>query len=142
MTANQVSGSPQLSPGGRAFLNERRFCVLATINADGTPQQSTVWYELRGDEIVMNTKWGRLKDRNLRRDGRASVCVEDGYRYVAVRGFVTLVDDQAVAQSDIQRLAIRYDGEAKAAEQVRNQFSQEQRVTIRLQIEHIKEYGV
>jgi PPOX class probable F420-dependent enzyme len=142
MTTNRVSGSPQLSPGARAFLDEPRFCVLATINADGTPQQSTVWYELRGDEIVMNTKWGRLKDRNLRRDARASVCVEDGYRYVAVRGFVTLVDDQSVAQPDIERLAVRYDGEAKAAEQVRNQFSQEQRVTIRLQIEHIKEYGV
>jgi PPOX class probable F420-dependent enzyme len=142
MTTNRVSASPQLSPDGRAFLDEPRFGVLATINADGTPQQSTIWYELQSDDIMMNTKRGRLKDRNLRRDARASLCVEDGYRYVAVRGFVTLVDDQAVAQADIERLAVRYDGEAKAAEQVRNQFSQEQRVTIRLQIEHIKEYGV
>ncbi|HEX6507413.1 MAG TPA: PPOX class F420-dependent oxidoreductase [Chloroflexota bacterium] len=130
-----------LSDAAQAFLSEPRFGVLATINRDGTPQQSTVWYELQGDEIMMNTARGRLKDRNLRRDPRASICVEDGYRYVTVRGSVTIIDDQAIAQADIRRLAVRYDGPEKAEEQVRNQFSREVRVTIRLRIEHVKEYG-
>ena len=52
-------------PTRRAFLNEKRFAVLATINKDGTPQQTVMWYELQGDEIMMNTAHGRLKDRNL-----------------------------------------------------------------------------
>jgi PPOX class probable F420-dependent enzyme len=137
-----MTQTPQLSENARTFLNEPRFAVLATINADGTPQQSVVWYELQGDEIMMNTKGGRLKDRNLRRDPRAALCIEDGNHYVALRGPVTLNDDQTVAQSDIERLAVRYDGAEKARAQVRSQFSREARVTIRLRPERIDEYGM
>ena len=76
----------QLQDNVRAFLNERRFAVLATINADGTSQQTVIWYDLHGDEILMNTRAGRVKDANLRRDARASLCVPDGYRYVTLEG--------------------------------------------------------
>jgi PPOX class probable F420-dependent enzyme len=137
-----MTQTPQLSENARTFLNEPRFAVLATINADGTPQQSVVWYELQGDDIMLNTKAGRLKDRNLRRDPRAALCIEDGNHYVALRGPVTLNDDQTVAQSDIERLAVRYDGAEKARAQVRSQFSREARVTIRLRPERIDEYGM
>lgn len=131
----------QLTKDVRESLSETRFAVLATINRDGTPQQSTVWYELQDGEIMMNTRRGRLKDRNLRRDPRASICVEDGYRYVTIRGTVTLIDDQEVAQEDIKRLAIRYHGQDISEDQVRNQFSKEERVTIRLPIDHLSAYG-
>ncbi len=137
-----MTQTPQLSENARTFLNEPRFAVMATINADGTPQQSVVWYELQGDEIMLNTKAGRLKDRNLRRDPRAALCIEDENHYVALRGPVTLNDDQTVAQSDIERLAVRYDGAEKARAQVRSQFSREARVTIRLRPERIDEYGM
>lgn len=88
----------------------------------------------------MNTKRGRLKDRNLRRDPRASLCIEDGYRYIALRGSVTLIDDQEVAQADIAQLAERYHGAARAGEQMRDQFSREERVTIRFRPDRIDEY--
>jgi PPOX class probable F420-dependent enzyme len=131
-----------LSPAARAFLEQHRFAVLATINADGTPQQSIVWYELRGDTVMMNTRRGRLKDRNLRRDPRCSICVEEGYRYVAIRGSVTLNDDQETAQADIRHLAVLNNGEETAERQVRNQFSKEPRVTIILRLERIDEYSL
>lgn len=142
MAVNRAAQAPLLSEEARKFLNEPRFGVLATINADGTPQQSVVWYELQGDEILMNTKRGRLKDRNLRRDPRAALAIEDGNHYVSLRGPVRLIDDQAVAQPDIERLAVRYDGEEKAREQMRVQFSHEARVTIRLRPDRIDEYGM
>src|SRR5215213_10609520 len=123
-----------LSDKLRAFLGEKRFAVLATINHDGTPQQTTMWYELRGDEIMMNTKAGRLKDSNLRRDPRISLCVEDGYRYVTLTGVVRLIEDQATAQADIKRLAERYHNPEKAARMVSDQFTKEQRITIRMTI--------
>ena len=97
-----------LTDEARAFLAEKRFAVLATINQDGTAQLTTMWYELQGDEIMMNTKVGRAKERNLRRDPRISICVEDGYRYVTVSGTARLIDDQPTAQADIRRLAERY----------------------------------
>jgi PPOX class probable F420-dependent enzyme len=128
-----------LSEKARAFLQEKRFAVLATINADGTPQLTTMWYLLEGDEIVMNTKVGRVKERNMRRDPRISVCFEDGYNYITISGNVEMIDDPQTAQVDIARLATRYHGAEKARRQVEMQFSKEQRVTLRLKCEHVVE---
>ena len=124
----------QLQDNVRAFLSELRFAVLATTNADGTSQQSVVWYDLDGDEILINTRAGRVKDANLRRDARASLCVPDTYRYVTLEGSVAINDDQGVAQADIRRLAIRYDGEESGNRQAEEKFSRQQRVTIHLKI--------
>lgn len=129
-----------LSNLGRAFLDEKRFAVLATLNADGSIQQTTMWYLLEGDTIVMNTKVGRLKERNLRRDPRISICVEDGYKYVTISGTAELIDDPEIAQRDIHRLAMRYHGDEKAAQQMAEQFSKEQRVTVHLKCERVHEY--
>jgi|SRR5579871_1506462 PPOX class probable F420-dependent enzyme len=130
-----------LSEAARAYLSERRFAVLATISKDGMPHQTTMWYELRGDTIIMNTRVGRLKDQHLRRDPRASICVEDDYRYVTISGTVELIEDQATAQEDIRRLAIRYDGQESGERQAREMFSKQQRVTIHLPITHVIEHG-
>jgi len=129
-----------LSEKARTFLNEKRFAVLATINQSGVPQQTTMWYLLEGDIILMNTMVGRLKERNMRRDCRISICVEDGYRYVTISGTVEIIDDPEISQRDIHRLAVRYHGEEIAARQVGEHFASEQRATLRLRCEHIHEY--
>ena len=95
----------QLPPHIRAFLEERRFAVLGTLNADGTIQQSVMWYELRGDQIMMNTRRGRVKDRNMLRDLRVSLCFEDEARYVTITGRIEFVADPETAQADIKALA-------------------------------------
>ena len=128
-----------LSEKARAFLNEKRFAVLATINSDGTPQLTTMWYLLEGDTIVMNTKAGRIKERNMRRDPRIAICVEDGYNYVTSSGTVEMIDDPEIAQRDIYRLAVRYDGEEAARQKVADQFSKERRITLHLKCEHVIE---
>ncbi len=127
----------QLSEAVRAFLQEPRFAVLATINKDGTPQLTTMWYLLEGDIIVMNTKVGRTKERNMRRDPRISVCFEDGYSYLTISGTVEMIDDPKIAQNDIYRLAMRYDGEEAAKRQMEEQFSKETRVTLHLKCERV-----
>ena len=129
------------SAPARAFLEEKRFAVLATINADGTAQQTVMWYLLRGDHLVMNTKRGRHKDRNLLRDRRISVCVEDGYRFVTIAGRVEIVDDRQQTQADIEALAVRYHGAEKATQQVRDQFAQEDRISLILPLDRVLAYG-
>ena len=129
-----------LSEKARALLQERRFAVLGTINKDGSPQLTTMWYLLDGDVILMNTKAGRTKERNMRRDPRISVCIEDGYSYVTISGTVEMIDDPQVAQRDIYRLAVRYNGEEEAKRQMEEQFSKETRVTLHLKLEHIIEH--
>jgi PPOX class probable F420-dependent enzyme len=132
----------ELGDDARTFLQETRFGVLATVNADGSPQQTVMWYELRGDTIVMNTKRGRQKDRNLHRDPRASLCVEEGYRYVTLTGTISTNDDQVVAQADIAALARRYHGPEKGDEMARDEFSRQERVTLTLQIERVETHGL
>jgi len=129
----------QLSPAVRAFLEEPRFCVFADINDDGTPHQTVLWYEVQGDTILMNTAKGRVKDRNLIRDPRASFCVEDGYRYVTIVGACTLQsEDQQAAQADIKRLAVRYHGPERGEEMAASSFAKQTRETIRLRIDSAK----
>lgn len=126
----------------RAFLQERRFGVLATINDDGSPQQTVMWYDVDGDNILMNTRARRVKDGNLRRDGRASLCVADGYTFVTLEGIVELDDDQTTAQADIRRLAIRYDGEESGNRQADESFSKQRRITIRLMVTNVITHDV
>jgi PPOX class probable F420-dependent enzyme len=128
-----------LSEKARAFLNEKNFAVLATINSDGTPQLTTMWYLLEDDTVVMNTKAGRIKDRNMRRDPRIAICVEDGYNYVSISGIVEMIDDPDIAQRDIYRLAARYEGEEAARRKVADQFSHELRITLHLKCAHVIE---
>lgn len=131
----------QLSERARAFLREKHFAVLGTINRDGSPHLTVMWYLLEDDgTILMNTKAGRIKDRHMRRDPRISVCVGNAYDFITMSGRVEIIDDPQTAQRDIYRLSSRYHGEQKARLQMQNQFSKEQRVTLRLKPEHIIEY--
>ena len=134
-----MSTTTTLSEKARAFLNAKHFAVLATINSDGTPQLTTMWYLLERDTIVMNTKAGRIKDRNMRRDPRIAICVEDGYNYVTISGTVEMIENPEIAQRDIYRLAVRYDGEEEARRKATNQFSHERRITLHLKCEHVIE---
>jgi PPOX class probable F420-dependent enzyme len=131
-----------LTDAVRAFLKEKRFAVLATINADGTPQQTIMWYELQGDEIMMNTRDGRVKSGNFRRDPRASICVEDGYRGVTIQGTVRLEENPGIAQADIRRLAVLNHGPEKGNEMADTSFARQRRLTIRLPIEHLIPHGI
>ena len=132
----------QLADNIRDFLNERRFAVAATINEDGTPQQTVVWYELQGDRIMMNTRAGRLKERNLKRDPRISLCIEDEYTYLFLKGRVELDYDQERAQAGIKALAVRYDGEEEAERQARDLYSKQERVNIYMSIEEVGGEGL
>ena len=131
----------QLSEDVRTFLEEARFAVLATVNPNGSPQQTVMWYELRGDTIVMNTRRGRKKDRNLIRDPRVSLCIEDGFRYVTLKGTIEVVDDPATGQADIAALARRYHNAAKAEQMVRDEFAFQERVTLLLHVERTDVHG-
>lgn len=87
---------------------------MATINRTGVPQLSVMWYAMHPelDVVVMNTSRGLLKERNLRRDARMSLCVEDGQRYVTLEGTAELIEDRAQQEREVNELiAPRYLGQ-------------------------------
>ena len=125
----------------RAFLSEVRFGVVGTTNPNGSPHVTVMWYLYEDDDIVFNTARGRLKDRNLARDPRASFLVADGYTFVRVDGSVRTIDDLAKAHDDIRRMAIRYTGEEKGEKQFRDTFSKQVRISYRLRVAEVYAQG-
>ena len=132
----------ELTPSQRAFLEEKRFAVVRSRNPDGSPHLAVMWYLIDGDDIVVNSAQGRMKDRNLAADPRMSVLVEDGYRWIRVDGRAAIEHDQKVAHADIRRLAARYyEDERKVEESVKNNFSKQHRITYRLPIRRVASEG-
>jgi PPOX class probable F420-dependent enzyme len=66
---------PGLTDGQRAFLDDHRVGVLATITSTGKPRQSVVYYARDGDRLLISTESKRLKAREVQRSGWASLCV-------------------------------------------------------------------
>jgi PPOX class probable F420-dependent enzyme len=131
-----------LTAAQRRFLEAKRFAVVGTKNPDGSPHIAVMWYLLDGDDIVVNSAQGRVKDRNLAADPRMSVIVEDGYRWVRIDGSAQIQHDQTVAHADIRRLAARfYEDEVKVDEAMRNHFSKQHRITYRLPVRRVAAEG-
>jgi len=132
----------KLTPPQRAFLKEKRFAVVGTANPDGSPHLAVMWYLVDGDDIVLNSAQGRIKDRNLAQDARMSIVVEDEYRWIRIDGRARIEHDQTIAHADIRRLAARYyEDERKVDESVRNNFSKQHRITYRLPVHRVAGEG-
>ena len=124
----------------RAFLDERRFAVVATLDPDATAHLSVVWYEIEGDDFVFSTATGNHKHRNLRRDPHLSVCVEDDYRYVTLRGTAIFEEAAAVVSAGIVRQAIRYLGPEQGPAMAAT-ISASPHILVRMPIARVVAYG-
>lgn len=79
------------------FLQGRHVAVLTTINPDGSPLQTPVWCLYRDGIIHIRTNSRSGKVRNIRRDRRVSLCVQDErppYRGVTVNGIARVEPDR------------------------------------------------
>jgi PPOX class probable F420-dependent enzyme len=91
------------------------FGNLATLMPDGSPQVTPVWVDFDGQQVRVNSARGRQKDRNLRRDARVAVAIQDPenpYRYLEVRGRVAEITENG-ADAHIDTLAKKYLGKDK-----------------------------
>ena len=120
----------ELAPNVRSFLTASppRYGTLATINSDGSPHQIVIWFLLRGDEIVVNSRRGRKWPANLERDGRANLAVYEGEDALTIYCSVDRVYDGEEAQADIAEMAHRYDDPEYAAREI-SRFQTEERVS-------------
>lgn len=128
----------------RAFLEAPHFAVMATINASGAPQLTVMWYALHPEEdvVLLNASRGLLKTKNLGRDRRMAICVEDGMRYVTLSGTAELVEDRAVQEREVNDLiAPRYIGDrlgSKRWEVIKGS----DRIGIRMRVQTVHARGI
>lgn len=94
-----------------AFLDEVHYAVLATLNADGSIQQTVVWYLRAGEAIWISMGAASIKARNLGRNANATLTIEDGVRYLTLSGTGTLHPPDDTLRA---RLATRYLGPERA----------------------------
>ncbi|MET7935839.1 PPOX class F420-dependent oxidoreductase [Streptomyces sp. NPDC005322] len=101
------------------ILEGTRTGKLATVRADGSPHIAPVWFALDGDDLLFMTGKDSVKGRNLARDGRVSMCVDDDrppFAFVTMRGRAELSDDLGQLREWSTRIAARYMGEDRAEE--------------------------
>ena len=69
-----------------AFIEERKSLQVATLNKDGSPHLTTLWFAVVDGDIVFETFTKSQKIVNLKRDPRIAVLLEDGTTYDQLRG--------------------------------------------------------
>jgi len=100
----------------RQLFEGKNFVYIASLMKDGSPQVTPTWVDIDNDTILVNTAVGRLKHKNISRDGRVALAIADQdnpYNMVTIRGKVV---DQIIgqeAEEHIDKLAKKYLGKDK-----------------------------
>jgi PPOX class probable F420-dependent enzyme len=92
---------------------------LATTHADGRPHVTPIWFVVDGDDLVFTTAAESVKGRNLARDGRAAIAVDDQtppYSYVMVEGTTQLSTDPEELLRWATQIGARYMGDHRSSE--------------------------
>lgn len=122
------------------LLHGTRTGKLATVRGDGRPHVQPVWFVLDDDgTVVFTTGSATVKGRNLRRDGRASLVVDDEappFAYVRIDGTVALSEDPGEMLRWSTRIAFRYMG-PELAESYGRRNAVPGELLVRLRPEHV-----
>jgi PPOX class probable F420-dependent enzyme len=122
---------------GRAeeLLKGKNFANVATLRRDGSVQVAPVWVDVQDGKAVVNSAKGRAWPRNLEREPRVTVSVqnsENPYEYVEIRGRVVEQTTDG-ADEHIDSLAKKYLGK----DEYPYRQPGEQRVIIRIEPQHV-----
>src|SRR4051812_48260843 len=105
-----------------AFLEERMVMQCATVGADGRPHMVPLWFVPDGLELRGWTYAKSQKAKNLERDARATIGIEDGVQYHELRRVMFECDVEVERDADRVAeygvaLVERYAGGAEEAKQ-------------------------
>ncbi len=92
------------------YGNKKPLLYLATLMPDGSPQVTPVWFDTDGDDILVNTNEGRVKDRNMKARSRVSMVIQDPEeqeRYLGIHGEVVGFTREG-ADEHINKLSLKY----------------------------------
>ena len=122
----------------KKILQDKAYGHVVTFNAEGKPQLTMVWMDGEGDEVLFNTADGRLKPKNLRRDPRVIISVQDHndpQSYMVFHGQASVTE--AGADEHIDTLAKRFLGVDKYP------FRRpgEKRLLVRVKVDRLGGYG-
>jgi PPOX class probable F420-dependent enzyme len=121
------------------LLQGKNFCHVATLRPDGSVHGVPVWVDVQDGRVVLNTAEGRAWQRNLERDPRVTLTVqnmENPYEYLAIRGRASAPTKDG-ADEHIDAMAKKY----MDKDEYPMRQPGEQRVIIRVEPDYVKVWG-
>ncbi len=96
------------------FLDTREVVVLATVQKDGAPLITPMWFVADAVALYVVTLANSQKVRNMRRDARVCVVAERGSRGaevcgVTIQGHAEFLEQPTAYRPVIERLLQKYD---------------------------------
>jgi PPOX class probable F420-dependent enzyme len=101
------------------LMHGTRTAKVATTMRNGQPHVMPVWFVLDGEELVFTTGAGSVKGRNLRRDPRIALVVDEDvapYAFVHLRGRARISEDMDELLRFATEIGARYMGPERAEE--------------------------
>ena len=124
-----------LLENNKDLLTGKTFASFATLMKKGGPQVSPVWIDYDGTYVIVNTAQERQKAKNVARDSRVALSIQDPqnpYRKLLIRGKVVEITTQG-AEEHINLLNMRYHGTAP----YQKRKADEIREIIKIKPEHV-----
>jgi len=145
MGTNQRSQVAMTDEEIQAFLASQRTATLATFGPNGHPHLVAMWFGLVDGVIWFETKAKAQKAQNLLRDPRATVLVEDGLTYDALRGVslegtATVIDDPDALWAVGVSVWERYNGPYSEEVKPLVEFMLHKRVAVRFDVERVRSW--
>ena len=109
-STKSAKARPTLNGKEVAFINRIPYAKFATVGKDGSPHVTPTWIMYEGGKLVITMQETTLKVRNLRRDPRVAVLIDDGPRYLLVKGRAVVAGHRETAK-DREKLAVKALGE-------------------------------
>ena len=101
----------ELSPALKALLEKKALGHVITMNKNGSPQVTLVWMDVHNGKASFNTNNTRQKGRNLVRDSRVIVSVQDPDNpgeYAVIEGTAIVTPDPSLTH--INAVARKFTG--------------------------------
>jgi PPOX class probable F420-dependent enzyme len=95
----------------RKLFEGKNFVFIASLMKDGSPHVTPTWVDIENGTLLVNTAVGRIKQKNISRDGRVALAIADQnnpYDMVTVRGKVVQQITGQEAEEHIDKLAKKY----------------------------------
>jgi PPOX class probable F420-dependent enzyme len=87
-----------------AFLRRMSNAIVACHRREAAPNLAPLWYLWTGEEFWISTVTWTARVKNLRRDPRMSLCIDDPISgdYVTAYGTVRIIEDDTVREKTLE----------------------------------------
>lgn len=115
-----------------AFLAEKRNVIVCALRKDGRPQMSPTWFVWDGNRFVVSMTRTTHKYRNIARDPRVQLIIDDAvaYKSVLVDGKGTFVEDVGDMIPLVRAVRAKHGIEAPDDATMKEQLTRDDRVVL------------